>query len=248
MNYKKYLYKLFPKSQQLRIIYYNLLLNNKIDPNIKYIKKFTRNKGRAIDIGVNIGIFSYFLANNFEIVESFEPLDFMTKKLKDYSYFKKNINIYNVALSNNNSVSDFYIPYLISTNQLNYGLSSLIDPGGKREVIKIELKNLDSYNFKKVDFIKIDVEGSEYSVLKGAFNTITNNKPTILIEIEQRHLINTSIAEIIDYILSFGYDGFFIENEQIIEIKNFNYELHQKPYLNNIYSKLYINNFWFKPI
>ena len=41
---------------------------------------------------------------------------------------------------------------------------------------------LDSFNLKNISFIKIDVEGYELNLLKGAFNTIEKNKPLIFIE------------------------------------------------------------------
>lgn len=47
----------------------------------------------------------------------------------------------------------------------------------------IEVKTLDSYNFKNVDVIKVDVEGYEFSVLKGAKQTITDNRPIVQLEI-----------------------------------------------------------------
>ena len=41
---------------------------------------------------------------------------------------------------------------------------------------------LDTFNLKNISFIKIDVEGYELNLLKGAFNTIEKNKPLIFIE------------------------------------------------------------------
>ena len=41
---------------------------------------------------------------------------------------------------------------------------------------------LDTFNLKNISFIKIDVEGYELNLLKGALNTIEKNKPMIFIE------------------------------------------------------------------
>jgi hypothetical protein len=46
---------------------------------------------------------------------------------------------------------------------------------------------LDLFKFNDVDFIKIDVEGSELEVLHGARETIKNNSPIILIELLNSH-------------------------------------------------------------
>ena len=45
-----------------------------------------------------------------------------------------------------------------------------------------EINTLDSYNFDNVDIIKIDVEGYEIPVLKGAKHTIMTNSPMIQME------------------------------------------------------------------
>ena len=50
----------------------------------------------------------------------------------------------------------------------------------------IPLKTLDSYNFKNIDMIKIDVEGFEEEILAGGLQTIKNNKPILVIE-QQHH-------------------------------------------------------------
>jgi FkbM family methyltransferase len=50
------------------------------------------------------------------------------------------------------------------------------------EVINVDLKRLDSVVQIPIDFIKIDVEGAEFGVLKGAKQLLLNSKPLILFE------------------------------------------------------------------
>ncbi len=47
----------------------------------------------------------------------------------------------------------------------------------------VALKDIDSFNWPRVDFIKIDVEGMEADVLQGAEKTISQSKPILMIEI-----------------------------------------------------------------
>ena len=68
----------------------------------------------------------------------------------------------------------------------------------------------------------------------------------MIVEIEQRHL-KKEIEEVFQSILKLNYDGFFLQNGNLTPLNKFNYNLHQKLYLNNVTSKQYINNFIFLP-
>ena len=52
----------------------------------------------------------------------------------------------------------------------------------KKSEILVQQKTLDSFNFANVDYIKIDVEGHELKVLKGAYKTIQKYSPLIVVE------------------------------------------------------------------
>lgn len=51
-----------------------------------------------------------------------------------------------------------------------------------KKSIKVPLLAVDSFKFERVDFMKIDVEGMELSVLEGALKTIKKHKPILTIE------------------------------------------------------------------
>ena len=53
----------------------------------------------------------------------------------------------------------------------------------KYETYEVQVKTLDSFNFENVDAIKIDCEGYEYPILKGAVSTIKNCRPVVQLEI-----------------------------------------------------------------
>ena len=59
----------------------------------------------------------------------------------------------------------------------------------KFKKIKIKTAKLDNFNFKNISFIKIDVEGHELKLLKGAKKIFKVNKPDCLIEIKKKNLL-----------------------------------------------------------
>ena len=101
-----------------------------------------------------------------------------------------------------------------------------------------------NYNLKKLDFIKIDVEGNEKKVIDGAYNTIEKFKPMLMVEIEQRHHKN-DIKKIFQTLLERDYEYFFysLDEKQFINGSAFSVSKHQK--YRNIKTSKYINNFWF---
>ena len=109
---------------------------------------------------------------------------------------------------------------------------------------QVELRQLDSYHFEDVKFIKIDVEGHEGSVIEGAAETIRSMKPSMLIEIEQRHN-GTPVLEMFNKIMEFEFKGYFLRKGKLVSVDEFDLKRDQNP--NNLGNSKqeYINNFIF---
>jgi len=73
----------------------------------------------------------------------------------------------------------------------------------KYEKREAEIEKLDNFKFEKVDFIKVDVEGFEYNVLLGGFETIKKLRPTVQLEMveSQCKKFNYKPQYIVDYFL-----------------------------------------------
>ena len=93
---------------------------------------------------------------------------------------------------------------------------------------------MDNISINNIGFIKIDVEGHELEVINGAKETIKNNMPVLLVEIEKRHS-KRSVEETINKINKLGYNCFFVKNNNLISI-------------DNLIDKKLENNFFFLPI
>ena len=202
---------ILPDNTQLPIRFFYKFLLGRLDDEMKIVNKLLDKKRRFLDVGANIGIYSYYFRNKFHNVEAFEPIKEITYRLE--SLKSKSIKVHHVALSNKTDEVKLFIP-LQANGKMDAGLSSLEEKSKCLERI-VDAKTIDSYQFNDIDLIKIDVEGHEESVLVGALKTINKCKPIIIVEIEQRH-IKKNILEVFDLFISFNYDGFFLIDYSLV--------------------------------
>ena len=143
----------------------------------------------VFDIGANVGNHSLYFASKGASVYSFEPNPEVASSLEEKVIHNniKNIFLQKVGLGVKNEELTFYAP----TGD-NKGVGSFIEDFShvNKDIGKIQIKNGDSFvreqNIATVDFIKIDSEGSEYTILAGLKDTLLRYKPRIVIEYLQR--------------------------------------------------------------
>jgi len=168
-----------------------------------------------IDIGAHIGYytipFSLKVGEN-GIVVAFEPNSDIRAQLQNNldQNNPRNVIVVPYAVSNKNSVTDFYV-----AQKNRGGYSSLkknkdYEPAKK---IRVETKKLDdvldSLGISEVDVIKIDVEGAEKLVFEGAKRLLTRKrKPIILFECNDATCLpfGHNVFGVLKLLDSFGYD------------------------------------------
>jgi len=143
---------------------------------------FFPNNGLFLDIGANIGNHSIMFTHHFPEVEifSFEPFPSNYNLLHLNTKPYENIIPHKIALG-----SETGIVHMMSPDINNQGASQITKTGNKVIVI-----DLDSLNLKNITFIKIDIEGHEFSFCEGSFQTLKNNKPVIWIEDHNQKTVN----------------------------------------------------------
>jgi FkbM family methyltransferase len=116
-----------------------------------------------------------------------------------------------VACSDSETTLDFFTAALSNTgcSSLSRINASLYGPAGPPH--QVRARPLDTIvsetGVSRVDVMKIDVEGAEFLVLKGAQETLALYHPVLLIELDDRLLktFGTSSAEIIAFLRARGY-------------------------------------------
>ena len=149
-----------------------------------------------LDVGTNTGSFCFMTLfdKNIECA-AFEPnkevYEILCENI-DLNDLNKQLKSYNFGLWNEDTTKELKIP----VNTKDSGLSTLgsnptrfayDNQTGEYTTMKIECKKLDTcmnenYFTKKVDAIKIDSEGAELFILKGAKELLQRDKPMILLE------------------------------------------------------------------
>jgi len=178
----------------------------------KIVKKIIKTGDVVFDIGANIGyytlIFAKLVSNSGEVF-SFEP------EPTNYELLKKNVMINghtNVKLSFK-AISNLNQTRKLFLDKKNKGGHSLIDKIDDRESIKIESIRIDDhFKNKKIDFIKIDIEGFEFQAIKG-MSELLKKLSTVKIMTEfNPYLLEKSEIEPEEYLELLKNLGFTIYN------------------------------------
>ena len=143
------------------------------EPVRKKSLEFVSDYGVAVDIGANVGLWSRDLAIKFARVIAIEPVVEFQECLRR-NVPMENIEVWPFALGTEDTTIDMII------TEGNTGHSHINkDSVGSG---KVEMKRLDSLDFDRIDYMKIDCEGYEMQILKGGENTLRTHQPIIVVE------------------------------------------------------------------
>jgi FkbM family methyltransferase len=193
-----------PKKTEISV----LDLNMRYDLETIEILKSIECNANCIDIGAHKGdILKYMLryapsGNHF----AFEPLPDLYEALE--KKFGKLCRIYPYALSNINGETSFN--YVI-TNPAYSGIKKRVydRPYEEDSTIIVQQRRLDDVipANTPIKLMKIDVEGGEFAVLKGAERILTESRPVIIYEqgIGGSDIYGTKPESFFDFMTSFGY-------------------------------------------
>jgi FkbM family methyltransferase len=144
--------------------------------------EFTKKDSVYCDVGSCNGLFTSFFKDLIDEnghVYAFEPNPYNYESIKYLN--EKNCRIENMAISNNIGELNLYADTEHSQNYKSNIIGYDVGFNYLPIIAKVQSTTLDDYfSDKKVDFIKIDVEGAELDVIKGGINTIKNSILTII--------------------------------------------------------------------
>jgi FkbM family methyltransferase len=222
--------------------YLKALFQNEVE--LRLLSVLCNRNEVTIDVGAYTGTYTIGLSIHSKSVIAVEPQSRQAAALR--RAMPSNVTVIEAALSHiaGRAVMRLSSPAGGSMSRLDRGLS-LTEEWPE---IFVRLMRMDELRAARVGFVKIDVEGHEVEVLRGAQNILQVDKPHIIVEAEERYDAG-AVSRVEGFLRGFGYDGYFVRREQILPIGEFNVERDQNSKLlvggqRRAYRD-YINNFIF---
>lgn len=179
----------------------------------------------VVDIGGHIGIFSLFASKRAKMgkIFCFEPNPNNFSLLQKHIEINniKNILCYNLAVSNNVKVKEFYI----AKNRYFTGRHSLLPYNGPSDKILVKSTSLENIikmnNIDRINFLKLDCEGAEFEILFNLKNDILNRIDRISMEFHNIDEKNNAI-NLKSFLQNNGFNVFISKKGQLLfAYKNF---------------------------
>jgi FkbM family methyltransferase len=184
---------------------------------------FARRGNTVLDVGANVGAHAVFLSHivgeNGRVL-AFEPLaeniDALRETIRRRSRFA-NISIFPFAVGNPGKARQDVVMKApgadLTQASLELQRAGLWEQKGGVREYKVSLTSLDAERevqaLPSINFIKIDVEGGELDVLKGAARTISTHRPLIYCEVYERwaESFRYTPADLFEFLRTLGYEN-----------------------------------------
>jgi FkbM family methyltransferase len=204
----------------------------------------------ACDIGANKGSFVYWLSRwvGTGRVVAFEPQPDLAQALADNcrAIGLGNVTVEARAVYSNSGEQLLFMP---SGHQPGASLARQPAAGERFTTLPVPTVALDDYfaDRDRIALLKIDVEGAELAVFKGAERILRRQAPLLVFECENRHLAPGRVEEVFLYLGMLGYQGSFISQGRVVPLAEFDAAVHQRQDGEWFFKRRdYCNNFVFR--
>jgi FkbM family methyltransferase len=236
---------LLPAALQVPAKFWLNRMRGQLDSELKLLPYLVEKGDKVVDIGGNRGIYAYALWQLGATLAVFEPNPVCASVLAGWAAGKETVTVYPLALSDHAGTSNLHVP--VDGAGVEHDASASLEHADceRGHNLPVELRTLDSFGFQNIALVKIDVEGHENSVLKGARATVRASPAlAVLAEIEQRHC-RFDIQDTFDFLGEEGFEGFFLRANLLRPLSEFVLERDQA--LGNLHrtGSVYVNNFLF---
>ena len=180
-------------------------------------RSFIPTDGVVLDVGAHAGQFTKLfaaMAPNGH-VHAFEPGSYALSILRTVKTFRKlsNVTVHACGLGDSSQVDVLNVP-VKESGSIGFGLSFIDNsqqPERQTVAENVTIRRLDEvvaeHDIRRIDFIKVDIEGSEMRMLVGVREALSRFSPAIYVELVSGHLARRgdSVAKLTGYLGDLGY-------------------------------------------
>ncbi|MFJ6660282.1 FkbM family methyltransferase [Streptomyces sp. NPDC091377] len=175
--------------------------------------------GTAVDVGGWYGPWTLRLSARARRVVTVEPVPRLARLLSDS--VPPNVRVVQAAASDGPGTARLWLP---AGDRGDRGLSSLVRRDVHAHAVRVPCVALDGLGLRDVGFVKIDVDGGELAVLRGATALLTRDHPALLVELESRI---QPVGPVVTYLRLLGYEGWVLPGDHWVPLSGFPLESHQ---------------------
>ncbi len=219
------------------------------EPEYFLLDHFVDPSRAAIDVGANEGYYAGRLAQLCRQVHCFEPIAWLAEQLR--AKLPAHVVVHQAAVSDTDGTAKLRMPF--RGGEHLHGTTTIAPDNPLEEATRVDevdcpTVRLDSVVHEPVGFIKIDVEGHEMAVLRGAEALIRRDRPVLLVESEKRHAADAP-ENVFEFMAALGYGGMFLLDGLPRSLGGYRQDVHQRRENLQGVRKVgtYVNNFLFLP-
>ena len=194
---KRVVFNVLPPSvrEAVDLVYYEKRLSARTlvdEEELELLPRLVKRGDAALDIGANLGAYTLLLhelVGPTGTVDACEPVP-RSFRLLVHNCHKlaqhKNITFHEVAVGEREGETSFYLPVEGKTRHPNYYVGGLVQRSEQADTFPVRVVSLDDWTAiaaRPIGFVKIDVEGAEVQLLRGALQFLAARRPSVVCEI-----------------------------------------------------------------
>lgn len=193
----------------------------RFEPELRRLADFCPPGGTAVDIGGWYGPWTRRLARRADHVITVEPVPHLAWLLR--ATVPPGVEVLQAAAADHSGTATLWLP---PDGRGDRGVSSLVRRDAVHATpLEVPCLAVDKLELTDVTLLKIDVDGGELPVLRGAHSTIQRCRPALFIELELRI---QPLAPVLDLLGTYGYTGWVLPGRDWMPLTDFDLATHQE--------------------
>ena len=196
------------------------------EPELRLVGRLADPRRIAIDVGGYDGEYTRAMKRHARACLTFEPNP-RKYALLQQTLAGPSVRLFPIALSDHPGHTRLFLPQ----GHDHFEGCATIDPAnpafGHGVGYDVETARLDDLGIADpVGLVKIDVEGHELAVLRGAVALLQRDHPNLIVEAEERHRPG-AVATLREFLEPLGYRGYFLHQRRLLDVGAFDADVHQ---------------------